>query len=684
MGYLMVNGTQENVTTMENMFKGAASFNQNILGTGKWNTSSVTSMESMFEGSSSFKNFSQGVAAGAIGAAGLTTKGMFKNILENDGAWLVINTLNTTNITSMESMFEGNIHFDQDINIWDTSNVTSMKSMFEGAENFKQDITGWTTISVTTMENMFKGAASFNQNILGTGQWNTSDVTSMDSMFEGATAFINGAVAFAAVIGRSGGGGGVTTNSMFKNTAHTLLPDLTAWTPSNVTSMESMFQGAAGFNQDILGIGKWDTINVTSMDSMFQGAISFTNGGTAFQSDIGRTIGFGGVTTNSMFKDLQHNPGPILTAWITTNLTSINNMFDGSTDFDQDIRLWDVTAVTSSTNVFNGANTMLANYNYTTGTTSKVADTTPAEMNAQKYKFFKYPIVDTTDLTNKVAAFFSNPTTSLNTVGLIGNWNTVTVITMNSTFLNKITFNEDLSEWDTSAVTNMGSMFNGAAKFDSHIQDWDTGNVALFETMFKDAADFYIDIRGWSHAAGMAAADVLDMVTGANSASPMGFPCEFLPAGILAIVGAATGCVASQPWPYSTTLDDTTFKKAIDWWLPGGETRIGVEVAFGGPITGWDTSLVLNMSDAFYNGRPGDHGPIDSTAFNEDITNWETVLVFSMKNMFKGAETFNQNILGTGQWNTSNVASMDSMFTGATAFENNANPFNTTIGAAVV
>jgi len=72
-----------NVTTMQNMFDGAAVFNQDI---GGWDTSNVTNMARMLEGASAFN---------------------------------------------------------QDIGGWDTSKVTTMEVMFQGASAFNQDIGGW-------------------------------------------------------------------------------------------------------------------------------------------------------------------------------------------------------------------------------------------------------------------------------------------------------------------------------------------------------------------------------------------------------------------------------------------------------------------------------------------------------------------------------------------------------------
>ena len=73
-----------------------------------------------------------------------------------------------------------------DINNWNTSEVTNMDSLFDGKTSFNSNISNWNTSKVTSMYQMFKLANAFNQNI---GNWNTSKVTTMERMFWYAYAF---------------------------------------------------------------------------------------------------------------------------------------------------------------------------------------------------------------------------------------------------------------------------------------------------------------------------------------------------------------------------------------------------------------------------------------------------------------------------------------------------------------
>ena len=113
--------------------------------------------------------------------------------------------------TSLERCFQCCTNFNSNISNWDTSNVTTMDNMFNNAKAFNQPIGNFNTQLVTSMESMFQTATAFNQNINTSGNnWNVSKVTNLRSMFNGATAFKQ---------------------------------DISNWTPYACTNMTTMFQG---------------------------------------------------------------------------------------------------------------------------------------------------------------------------------------------------------------------------------------------------------------------------------------------------------------------------------------------------------------------------------------------------------------------------------------------------------
>lgn len=82
---------------------------------------------------------------------------------------------------------------------------------------------------------------------------------------------------------------------------------------------------------------------------------------------------------------------------------------------------------------------------------------------------------------------------------------------------------------------------------------------------------------------------------------------------------------------------------------------------FNQDISSWNVSSVQNMSSMFEN----------ATLFNSPLTDWQTLALTNMSKMFKDAETFNQRL---SHFITNNVSDMSGIFV-------NANKFNQYIGA---
>jgi len=109
---------------------------------------------------------------------------------------------------------------------------------------------------------MFSGATSF-QGFGNIGAWNTSQVTSMNSTFQGARSFSQSLGWNTSLV--------LDMNNMF-NAATAYNGNMYWWDTSRVTIMAGMFGGATSFNQ---GIGRWNTSQVTNMAQMFDGARQF-------------------------------------------------------------------------------------------------------------------------------------------------------------------------------------------------------------------------------------------------------------------------------------------------------------------------------------------------------------------------------------------------------------------------
>lgn len=184
------------VTDVSHMFRFATSVGT---GSGNWNwdTSNVTTMTSMFNNATNFN----------------------KDI----GGW------DTGNVELMIDMFNSS-GFNQDINNWDTSSVTSMYGMFESAKNFNKALNNWNTSNVNNLGYMFNNAVNFNQSL---GNWNTSNVTFANGMFTDAGSFNQ---------------------------------DISSWDTGNIVHMNDMFNRATSFDQDL---GNWDVGSLQYAYQMF-------------------------------------------------------------------------------------------------------------------------------------------------------------------------------------------------------------------------------------------------------------------------------------------------------------------------------------------------------------------------------------------------------------------------------
>jgi surface protein len=267
----VLNWDVSNVTNMNQTFRYAIAFNQNI---GNWDVSNVTTFNGMFRDA---LDFDQDIGSWNIQSA-TNLSSMFYNAISFDrdiSAWNVsnvtdmsllfgysnfnqdINSWNVGNVTNMYYMFGANNTFNQSLSLWDVSNVTNMSYLFSGASAYNRSITNWDVSNVTNMSHMFAGTSSFNQPL---NSWNVTNVTNM--------------------------------NGLFKVSAYNR--ELSNWDVSNVTSMIEMFYLNSQFNQDI---SMWDVSSVIST-----GMVSMFRQSTAFNQD--------------------------LSSWCVTNITSIPNDFD--------------------------------------------------------------------------------------------------------------------------------------------------------------------------------------------------------------------------------------------------------------------------------------------------------------------------------------------------------------------
>ena len=154
--------------------------------------------------------------------------------------------------------------------------------------------------------------------------------------------------------------------------------DISSWSVSKVTDMESMFSSADNFNQPLNG---WDVSSVTDMAKMFYYATSFdqplnswdvssvTNmfDMFSFATSFDRPLNSWDVSSvNSMFRMFSgaesfNHP---LNSWDVSSVTTMFRMFYLALDFNQPLNSWDVSSVTNMEDMFRSASSFNQNLNW--------------------------------------------------------------------------------------------------------------------------------------------------------------------------------------------------------------------------------------------------------------------------------------------------------------------------------
>ncbi|WP_117275973.1 BspA family leucine-rich repeat surface protein [Metamycoplasma alkalescens] len=205
-------------------------------------------------------------------------------------------------ITSTRSMFYGTETFNQDISGWDTSNLETIDQMFMDSKKFNIDISKWNVSNVRILDYAFSETEAFNQDL---SKWDVSNVTSMERVFQKAKVFNNGNKP---LTWNEKTKNVKNMNSLF-NHAYKFNQDISGWDVSSVTNMEQLFTAAFEFNQDL---SKWNVKNVKNMRNMFYSAHKFNQ-------DI--------------------------SGWDTSNVEDMGNMFLDAKAFNQNISDWKTTKV---------------------------------------------------------------------------------------------------------------------------------------------------------------------------------------------------------------------------------------------------------------------------------------------------------------------------------------------------
>ena len=379
---------------------------------------------------------------------------------------------NTVNVTTMREMFSkyGTYNFNQDISSWNTSKVQTMYKMFanESFNNGGQSLltnyvtgsayTAWDVSNVTNMGNMFQGNTSniFNQDI---SNWNISKVISISYMF-----YVGYSYTWINAFNQDISTKTITAaNSPYKDGSGNGIA-YTAWDTQNVQYMNSTFEQATVFNNDIT---LWNVSNVKNMSKLFYGtkkifggSTDITNWNVSNVTDMNYMLAIpntSDVTRSDQFAVTVFNQD--IGSWDTSNVTNMDQMFRYQSSFNQDITLWNVSNVTIMSSMFTGCSVFNQDIN---------------------------KVTQNSGLANQYDS-----------------WNTLKVTDMGNMFTRCSNFNGDISSWNVSNVKNMLSVFYGASLFNQDISSWNVSNVTNMSYMFYNATNFNKDLSDWKTSNGL-------------------------------------------------------------------------------------------------------------------------------------------------------------------------------------
>ncbi len=681
------NWDTSNVTNFDNLFINATAFNQDI---SAWNTGKVNSMYGMFNNASSFNQ-----PLNTWDTSNVTNMGYMFYKAGNFNQPL--NNWNTPSLTRMESMFRDAIAFNQNINTWNVSKITSMREVFYGATHFNQPLNNWDTSNVTRMDNMFRGATSFNQDI---NTWDVGKVTNMTSMFSRATNFNQPL--------NNWDTSSVTDIRVMFYQASSFNQPLDNWILSGVTDTDMMFQDAVAFNQDL---SSWDMSNIQYINQMLRGATSFDrdlstwnigNVVNANQFLLGAKLSLdnydalligwqaqphqsgvpfsGGYSTYCQGEDARNaliadgwsisdgglddscvvslSPDDFVTTWKTDNLgtsgdTSITiPTFGTGYNYDVDWNndgVFDEFGLTGNvTHDFGTAGTY----------TIRIQGDFPQiyfNNSGDKDKFLSVDQWGKQQWRSMAEAFYG--CTNF-TVQATDTPDLSVCASMQNTFRDAVSFNQNINDWDVSNITQMNGTFNGAYNFNQPLNNWDTSNVTTFNFMFNGASAFNQDLSAWN------TSKVTNMYAMFKGCTNFNQPLNTWDISNVTTIaemfsGATNFNQALDNWNtaqttnmYSLFKNATTFNQNINSWDTGNVTDMSAAFsgtsAFNQPLDNWNVSNVKKMNYMF-----------SGSVFNRDISNWDTRNVTTMEYMFNFNLAFNQAI---GNWNVSSLTNIAYMF----------------------
>jgi len=184
-----------------------------------------------------------------------------------------------------------------------------------------------------------------------------------------------------------------------------------------------------------------------------------------------------------------------LNDWNVSNVTNMGGMFFYNTSFDQPLNKWNTSSVTNMSRMFGGRSNTRSIFNQDIGNwdVSNVINMDRMFLWNSKFNNGGSDSIknwNTSANTSMVYMFYSGPFNQP-----IGSWDVSNVTRMDFAF-GYSSFNQDISNWNVSGVTNMEGMFF-LNRFNHDISNWDMSNVTNISRMFDNNNYFNQPIGSW-------------------------------------------------------------------------------------------------------------------------------------------------------------------------------------------
>ena len=218
----------------------------------------------------------------------------------------------------------------------------------------------------------------------------------------------------------------------------------------------------------------------------------------------------------------------------------------------------------------------------------------------------------------------------------------------------------NMSSWDTSSVTNMANMFYNCTSFNQDVGNWDVSNVIDMNHMFRNCIYFNQDLSNWN-------------VSNLQNARSLFARCpSFNNGGSPDISGWNMGNVTDMRYVFFNAAD---FNQPIGTWDTSQVNTmqymfhlfgdVGKDGSFNQDIGNWNVAKVTDMSYMFSTANVN-NAHVFNNGGSPSISGWNTSLVKNMYQMFYNNTYFNQPI---GAWNTSSLTNIQQMLSNADAFD---------------